>query len=269
MNLIEFFGTTIKPKQTNGKKLWYPCETSQISENLFAIRDKDVNLFLIKSETGYIAIDSGYKNSENVRNGLKKLQISPTEIKAVFLTHLDLDHAGGVDAYSEHIFPNCVIYLSREEEQYLTGKLFRKKILGIGLASPVQLINIYKLVDDNQTVTVDGVTVTAISTPGHTMGHTSYLVSDELLFVGDLLIIGDDGGYCFMDFWNADSSINMVSLEKAYTIATKKDVDLIITSHSGINNDIEFAFQHRLKMPAWKEKGFVFRKDAPENPYTS
>lgn len=267
MNLIEFFGTVIKPKQTKGKGLWSPIETSKITETLWAIRDKDVNLFLIQGESGYIAIDSGYKNSENVKKGLKKLGISPSDVKAVFLTHLDLDHAGGVDSRCENIFPNSTIYLGGTEEKYLNGQLFRKKILGVGLSSPIKLEKGYKIIDDDQKLTVNGLEIQGILTPGHTMGHMSYLVDDSLLFVGDMLLLGDDGGYCFMDFWNINSSENMVSLEKTCDFAKKNQVECIITSHSGITKDLEFAFRHRTEMPNWKEKDFIFRENAPENPY--
>lgn len=267
MNLIEFFGTVIKPKQTKGKGLWFPLETTKIAENLFAIRDKDVNLFLIKSDTGYIAIDSGYKNSKNVKKGLNFLGISPLDVKAVFLTHLDLDHAGGVDSRCENIFPHATIYLGKTEEKYLLRQLFRKKILGIGLTSPIQLEDGYQILENQQCSKVDGITITAISTPGHTMGHLSYLVNGLFLFVGDMLLLGEDGGYCFMDFWNINSEENMVSLEKTCVIAQEKQVSLIITSHSGVTDSTEFAFCHRNQMPNWKKKDFVFRVNAPENPF--
>lgn len=267
MNLIEFFGTVIKPNQTKGKGLWCPCETSKLGENLFAIRDKDVNLFLIRSENGYIAIDTGYKNSENVKNGLKELQITPSEIKAVLLTHLDLDHAGGVDVRCENVFPESKVYLGREEEKHLTGTLFRKKILGFGLSSPIKLKNSYELLENKQKIKIDGVEITAFLTSGHTMGHMSYLVDDKFLFVGDMLMLGEDGGYGFMDFWNVNSIENQKSLDKMYELAKNKQVNLIVTSHSGVSEDIEFTFCHRKQMPDWKKKGFVFRKDAAENPY--
>ncbi|MFI3254932.1 MAG: MBL fold metallo-hydrolase [Eubacteriales bacterium] len=267
MNLIEFFGTVIKPKQTKGKGLWSPLEHQKISDGLYAIRDKDVNLFLLQSKEGYIAIDSGYKNSENVKKGLEVLGITPTEIKAVFLTHLDLDHGGGVDSRCENIFPESTVYLGKTEEKYLHRQLFRKKILGIGLSSPIKLREGYITVDDQESTTVDGVEITAIVTSGHTMGHISYLVDGKFLFVGDTLLLGEDGGYAFMDFWNIDSAENIRSLDKIYPLAEEKGVEMIITSHSGVSQDIEFAFRHRNTMPNWKKKGFVFRKNAPENPY--
>ncbi|MFI3329736.1 MAG: MBL fold metallo-hydrolase [bacterium] len=267
MNFIEFFGTIVKPKQTKGKGLWVPCDNLEIENNIFAIKDKDVNMFLIKSDNGYIAIDSGYKNSINVKKGFETLNINPEKVHTVLLTHVDLDHAGGVDSNSYKIFPNAKIYLSEEESKYLNRKLFRKKILGVNLSSPISIHKGYTLLEDNQSFNIDGVDITSIFTPGHTLGHTSYLINEKKLFVGDTLIIGDKGGFCFMDFWNINSNLNIKSLHKQYSLCKEKNVDLIITSHSGITSDIDFAFNNIDKMPNWKKKDFVFRKDAEYNPY--
>ncbi len=45
------------------------------------------------------------------------IDINPENIKHVFLTHADVDHAGGVDAEGNNIFPNASVYLGKEEEQ--------------------------------------------------------------------------------------------------------------------------------------------------------
>lgn len=267
MNLIEFFGTVIKPKQTNGKKLWAPCNTSKITENIYAIRDKDVNLFLVKSNNGYIGLDSGYKNSDNVKQGLAQLNIKQTDIHTVFLSHVDLDHAGGVDSRCSNIFPNATVYIGEEETKYLNRKLFRKKVIGIGLASPIQLKDGYKLVYDHKTLAIDGMEITPIFTPGHTMGHMSYIIDNKTIFVGDTLLIGDEGGYCFPNFWNINTAENIKSLVKQYNTAKAGNISLVLTSHSGPCNDIEFAFKNINKYPDWKSKEFTFRKDALENPY--
>lgn len=266
MNLVEFFGTVIKPKKVKGKGMMSPLETGWLDEELGYVRDKDVNAFFIRTKNGYIAIDSGYKNSENMKKGMENLGIQPRKVHSLFLTHLDLDHAGGVDKYCFNIFPTAEVYLGKEEEKYLIEIYSRKKIAGIKLASPISLREGYKTLDDGSITEIDGVKIRSFLTPGHTLGHTSYLIGDRL-FTGDTLILGDDGGYCFWDFWNTDSDMNKASLDRLYEIAKANDVKYIITSHNGLCDNIEKAFLHRDTYINWRKKGFVFRKDAPFDPY--
>lgn len=127
MNLIEFFGTTVKPKITKGKNMLNPIPTGKITEGVFCIRDKDVNVFLIKTKNYYIAIDSGYKNSENLIKGLKELNIDKNDVKYLFLTHLDLDHAGGVDGRCNNIFSNAKIFLEKKKKNILNRFISAKK----------------------------------------------------------------------------------------------------------------------------------------------
>ncbi|HQC54815.1 MAG TPA: MBL fold metallo-hydrolase [Clostridia bacterium] len=266
MNLVEFFGLVVKPRIVKGKGLLCPLKTGQISESLYVIRDKDVNVFLIKSPSGYIAIDCGYKESKNVSIGLKELNVLPSKIHTVLLTHLDLDHAGGVDKRCSQIFPNAKVYLSKEEEKYLTKEYFRKKVLGIGVASPIQLNNDYTIFKKDDILCIDGLEIKTIFSPGHTLGHTSFII-DKNMFVGDALVLGDDGGYCFFDFWNTDTKANIKSLRILYKIAKAENVERIITSHTGYSEDIDWSFLHYKTTVNWRKKGFVFRKDAPYNVY--
>ena len=266
MNLVEFFGTVIKPKKVKGKGMMHPLETGNFNDDVFFIRDKDVNAFFIKSDNGYLAIDSGYKNSENILNGLKQLNIHPNDIKNVILTHLDLDHAGGLDYRCNIIYPVANVYLGAEESKYLNKTYSRKVILGIKLPSPVQLKPNYTLVNDNEELNIDGISVKAFLTPGHTLGHLSYLINGYL-FVGDTMILGKDGGYCFWDFWNTDSVMNKESLNKLDLIARVYKVKAIFTSHNGMTEDIDFAFKHKDTYIDWNKKGFVFDEDAPFDAY--
>lgn len=265
MNLVEFFGTVIKPKKVKGKRMMHPMETGWLDDKVAYIRDKDVNAFLIKSDSGYIAIDSGYKNSKNMQNGLSKLGIF--NVHTVFLTHLDLDHAGGLDKRCFNIYPNAKVYLGENEAKYLTREFARKKILGLKLSSPIKLREGYIMVKDGQIIEIDNVKIKAILTPGHTLGHLSYLVDDKYLFVGDTLILNKGIGYCFWNFWNTNSDLNKQSLECLYNIAKFNNVSYIITSHNGIATDINNAFLHRDTFIDWTKKDFIFDEDAPFDVY--
>lgn len=163
---------------------------------------------MIKTLEGYISIDSGYKNSVNISSGLKKLNIKADEVRVVFLTHLDIDHAGGIDINSEIVFPRAKIYLGTEENKYLTGEYFRKKIAFIRCKLPITLGKDIYLLKNGEELEIGKVRVKTLFTPG----HISYLVNDSILFTGDSIIGNEDGGYSFYDFWNSDSEQNKQSL---------------------------------------------------------
>lgn len=61
---------------------------------------------------------------------------------------------------------------------------------------------------------VDGVRVEAIPVPGHTVGHTVYVVDDKILISGDCLAINENGGYAFFDFFTQNPMKNKESLIK-------------------------------------------------------
>ena len=263
MNMIQTFGLVVKPIITKGKGMWNPLPAKQLFGDVFCLRDNDVNCFLIKGAKGYIAIDSGYQNSRNTSEGLKLMGIAPEQVGNVFLTHLDIDHAGGVYAKGRSLYPNAEIHISTQEEKYLTGAYCRKTIAGYRCKLPITLPH-YKVFSAGAYLQADGLSVLPIAVPGHTLGHTAFLVNGMYLFSGDCIIANDDGGWLFYDFWNQDPALNRESVQKLR--GSGLNVKYVLTSHSGCLS-WEEAFRHTDKAPDWRIKGFVFCREAKKNPY--
>lgn len=157
------------------------------------------------------------------------------------------------------MFPKATIYLSKEEEKYLTKQYYRKKILFHNCNLPISLNKGYKILDNNETIKIDNIEITAILVPWHTLGHTSFYIKNIGIFSGDSIIANTDGGYCFYEFWNADSNLNKQSLIYLKEFCKQNKINTIITSHSGVVK-YQKAFKYINESPKWKEKGFHFNK---------
>jgi len=196
-----------------------PIPSGEVREGVIAIQDEYVNFYLVRGEDGYVAFDAGYKK-DNVEKELKKLNIDPRQVKAVFLTHTDLDHVGALP-----LFVNARVFISDQEEQMVNGETSR--FFGLMKNSlPVR----YELVRDSNTVEIAGVEVEGIWTPGHTPGSICYLVNWKHLFTGDNMSLKDGKAEPFNEFFNMDSKMQGKSLAK---LKDYPEVQFVYTAHYG------------------------------------
>ena len=146
-----------------------------------------INVFLAMDSVDTILFDAGLgadKGGQLIEQ-MKKADVLPEMVTAVCLTHLHADHIGGLLLDGQAAFPNAKLYLSKEEFEAWSdhGVLAEKN----GLWKQVMQAykgNIVTFSDGEQLF--DG-KVVAESAPGHTPGHTIFVVDSICLIAGDLL----------------------------------------------------------------------------------
>ena len=86
--------------------------------------------------------------------------------------------------------------------------------------------------------------IEVIYTPGHTKGHTSYIVDDKILVLGDAMLIKDDGGYTFPKMFNVNSKEAMESAFKLKEACKDRDLKIVLSGHSGFRTNIFNLFEN-------------------------
>jgi len=204
--------------------MWYPVDTGQVAQHVYAVRGGDVNMFIYVDGEHAIAIDAAY-SGDKLRQEAGRLPVALESVTHVFLTHADVDHTGGLDA-----FPDAQIHLSRDEEQMIDGTTARL----FGLYHSPRLARAYSLLGDGDVVTVGTIRVRAVATPGHTLGSMSFLVNDRVLFSGDTLTLRNGRAHPFYRLFNKDTATQKASIRK---MASLQGIDLLCTAHTGCTKD--------------------------------
>ncbi len=197
-----------------------PAETGKIDDTAFSIRDSFVNAFVFRGKTGYLMVDAGM-NETTVKEGLARLNIRPEQISALLLTHTDGDHIGATA-----LLKNAKVYMHREEEQMVNGQngkfFFMRTKWKYGP---------YTLIDGNETLSLDGLKIRVVHTPGHTPGSCCYLIDGRYMATGDNLAYGNGRFEHFVDFFNMDTRRQEESIR---TLPDLKSVRYVLTAHHGV-----------------------------------
>ena len=228
-----------------GKEIFKPLNTGRIDDRVSCVREWIANIFFYTKNDTTIMIDAGY-NYERLREKMGWLDIDPSSIKHILITHQDTDHVGAVERDSDGLFRDALIYLSETENRYMTGEERRRVIFGMYRLPMVKSDNERKLLKDGDVFHIDDIKVEAILVPGHTWGHMVYLIDDEYLFTGDTIWFGADGGYSFINSLAEDNELSKRSLAKLEKLLKdRKITPKVITGHTGWSDDPDFVFAHR------------------------
>ena len=197
-----------------------PAETAAINDSVWSIKDRFVNAFIFKGEKSYLMIDAGL-GMKQFRKELDKIGINPEEITTILLTHTDGDHTGSVGLYK-----NAAVYMHREEEQMINGTTGKSNYF-----KTKWKYGPYKLLEDDDTLTIDGLKIKIIHTPGHTPGSVCYIIENDYLATGDNLIM-ESGKYGhFIEKFNMNTPEQIESLKN---LPPPGGFKYILTAHNGV-----------------------------------
>jgi glyoxylase-like metal-dependent hydrolase (beta-lactamase superfamily II) len=177
------------------------AEALLAEEHLSMPYEGSINAFLINTGRRLVLIDSGAGELYGACCGklvanMRAAGYQPEQVDDVLLTHLHADHVGGVAMGGRMTFPHATLHMSRKESDYWLNpknEAGAPAILLPMFRGAQSVLKPYLAAHRIKTFDADGEVVpgiTAIATPGHTPGHTSYRIvsnGETLLVWGDIV----------------------------------------------------------------------------------
>ena len=163
-------------KVAGNKLKWeVPAEPAHIAGPIYFVGTAGLSSFLITTPKGHILLYTGMSSSgPMIEESVKKLGFKPSDIKIMLTGHAHVDHAGG-HAYIKKISGAQVAIMEAEKELIESGGKtdFHYAAYPEFLFEPVQ---VDRVLHDGDKVALGGITMTALHTPGHTKGGTTWVM---------------------------------------------------------------------------------------------
>lgn len=146
------------------------------------------NTFLVindEAENAALLIDPG-DEPDNIAQAIEE---TGADVKAILLTHTHFDHVGAVKPMADKL--GVEVWVPELERHILADINNFIRFPGVG---PFESYEAEHTVKGGEHLELAGFDIDVFFTPGHSIGHVSYSIRDQLaLFSGDVLFQGSIG----------------------------------------------------------------------------
>lgn len=205
-----------------------------------------INAYLIKTTNNLILVDTGSGELFGTYGGhligsLKEAGLNPNDITDILITHIHVDHSGGLSSHNAIQFPNATVHVNKKEVDFWLSRSEPKKDEDKGItANRPAFLALKPYLDAGKIKTFQGdVTlfpeITTVEFTGHTAGHTVFVLEsnkEKLVFWGDLIHVAAVQLHHpdFLNEFDFDKGKAAAQRAKAYKIAANEGY-LIAADH--------------------------------------
>ena len=233
------------------RKMNEPVEPFKIYDNIYYVGTSDLGIYLITTEAGHILIDGGFAETvPQIEANIEKLGFELKDIKILLNNHAHSDHAGGLALIKKKT--GAKLYAPKKQARQLRRGGLNDFAFGDDMTfAPVE---VDKRVRRDSKIQLGGVTLSALFTPGHTKGCTTYTTTAR-----------NGDAYYQVAFVCSTSALNydLVSnsnykdiredFETTFSTLRSLKVDIFLASHASF-------FRMKQKLKNWE-------KDPDTNPF--
>jgi metallo-beta-lactamase class B len=160
-----------------------PVAPFRITGNLYYVGANEITSYLITTPQGHILLDGGFvETAPQILANIRTLGFRPEDVKVLLSSHAHLDHAGGLAELKR--VTGATFYASRREIPLLARGGLDDPQFGDRLPFPPIWAD--HVVDHESRVRLGDITMTALMTPGHTPGCTTWTTTinrQEVVFL--------------------------------------------------------------------------------------
>lgn len=166
-------GLEASPEMAAQVAAWnQPFAPFTIIDNVHYVGAAGVSAFLITTPEGHFLLDGGLaETAPQILANIETLGFAPRDVRILLNSHAHFDHSGGLAALKAAT--GAHFYASEADREELESG---HTPYGPAAAIDAAPIPVDHVVADGEALTLGGVTMTALITPGHTQGCTSWLL---------------------------------------------------------------------------------------------
>jgi len=226
-------------------------------------RARSIATALVESDGHRAIVDPGPGSTlDTLRKELGAHGVSVSDLDAILLTHIHLDHAGATGALVREN-PRLAVYVHRRGAPHMidpskllasAARLWPDNLQQLfGEAQPVPAENL-RILDGGEMLTLGSRKIEVAYTPGHASHHVSYFENMErVAFVGDTAGIRIEGHSYVMPA-TPPPDIDLEIWDSSFAAVLERKPKRLFLTHFGFSeNPSEHITQFRERLHRWME----------------
>lgn len=220
-------------KACEGRDGWGdPAPPAHVYGNVYMVGTCGIVSVLITTPQGHFLIDGAIAEAApGIAENIRKLGFDPKDVRYLLNTHEHFDHSGGLAGLKRSTGARMVA--RAEAKDALENGTVHPSDPQKGLFDPVEGVKVDQTIGDGESLKIGTQILTAIASPGHSPGGTSWRwqscdkgICLNIVFADSLSAVSAD------DYHFSDHPEYVAPLRATISkIAAFKDCDILITPH--------------------------------------